>query len=986
MSLEVLFNKTENLHENVQFDRVAKHLISFFKAQEWDGLLIGNPFNEDYPRFRADAILLYTNGLIIIDFKDYKGEIIMPVNDDEFRTKPWFINTSDGNCIKIEAGNNHTNPYKQLDRYRGVLKGVVQDDGLLRYVLDTKKICALNVFSGPITQNRETSRTVPYYQLKSELDLHTFLNQYASPNKFEIPVADKFKLLFPAKEWSGDLRIEADDYYAKPKTQHQVIDKNIVPALQEFYANDESGILLLESMSQKLRDKWMVMVNSYALENGTPETDIWCHSSRIARKVNLRTHFDVVSLYSVIYGGKYYNVKKEDETLEADPEKGQEESELEQEIIGLKSDTDIDDNATIIIPEAHLVSRSLHQTDLMKFGTGRLLEDLIQFLRLKQTNRKIIFIGDPYMLSYGRVEDCALNVDALNELYPEGNIFNYRHTPEKQVTDVELLKTRKALGNAIDQNYFNNLSYQFDASLHFAKHDDGLNCINSWFSQPLEDEPKQAVLFFSKKDARTTNLYIKKNIIKSGKALAVNDLLLLNNNINIPDNTGLGVPTKAVNGTYLLVKEVKEQIPETITKRNNELVADLIFRRLRVQLLGNTASTDAEIIVLENYLDKIEELSQKELVAFKIFINKRLSEAKKRYPFEDSQEYKNLHYDKDFNEALRKIRTWKKQDEGGEKVLKKDLKKYEVKRNKIERAYKKLYSNNLLMTLRKNDAFINAALVNYGWAITVHKSVGSNFENVLFKATQQEGSGISNASYFRWFYSGLTAASSQLHILNPVTITPFDNCTFIDEATVNENLEFIELYPNLSFEHEDVPTFIEKLVFEELNHNSLLAVKYLLNELEGYTLMSIQKITAYLIKVTLCSSNNQESILAINNKGNQEVSSIRVERSTENNSENINKAIRRLFKRAKEINYPKDFRREIYKNWEYKLQNQKCNLFLQQSHQNEDRFTVTRDNHIVNFNLRYTVGERNYGFFSSLTIKEKSSDEIVDIIKSLIKK
>ena len=102
MGLEVLFNKTENLHENVQFNRIVKRLIPFFEEQGWDGLLIGNPSNDDYPRFRADAILLYTNGIIIIDFKDYSGEILMPLNDEDFGKKSWFINVEDGNKIIIE--------------------------------------------------------------------------------------------------------------------------------------------------------------------------------------------------------------------------------------------------------------------------------------------------------------------------------------------------------------------------------------------------------------------------------------------------------------------------------------------------------------------------------------------------------------------------------------------------------------------------------------------------------------------------------------------------------------------------------------------------------------------------------------------------------------------------------------------------------------------------------------------------------------------
>lgn len=982
MGLKVLFNKTDNLHENVQFDRVALHLVPFFEKLGWEGLLIGNPFNEDYPRFRADAILLYTNGLIIIDFKDYQGEIVMPSNDEDFRIKPWFNNTTDGNRIKIEAGNRHANPFMQLNSYRGVMKGIIGDDSLMRYVVESNRICTLNIFSGPITKNRETSKKVPYYQLKSELELHSFLNQYASPNKYEQPIADKFKTLFPAQEWKGDLKIDPINYYNKPKVDHRKIDKNIQPALEEFYDSNESGILVLETMDQKLRDEWMMMVNTFALENGSPETDIWCHSSRIARKIYLRTSFDAASLYTVIYGGRHNAIKKEDENLEED--QTLEESELEQEVIGFKSDNDIDENATIIIPEAHLISRSLHQTDLMKFGTGRLLEDLIQFLRLDNTNRKVIFIGDPYMLSYGKVDDCALNMDTLNDVFPDGNIISYRNTPEQQENDTELLKTRKTLGSSIDQKYFNRLTYRYDSSLQFSERDDGLNCIKNWFSFPLQKEPKQAVLFFSKKDARTTNLYIKKNILKTGKELAKGDLLILNNNISIPDDTGLGVPTKAVNGSYFLVREVNEQIPEIITNRKNELVAKLFFRRLKVSLLGSVMSADAEIIILENYLDGIEELSQQELVAFKIFINRKLAEAKKKFPFEKSQEYQNLDCDKAFKEAIAQVKKWHELDKKGEKVYKKDLNKYEVARNKIERYYKRDYSNNLLITLRKKDPFVNAALVNYGWAITVHKSVGSNFESVLFKATQQENGGIANESYFRWLYSGLTSATAKVYILNPQTISPFDNCTVIDEVAIDKDLEFAEVNPNLTFEQEEIPDSIRAFNFEELNYNSVVVIKYLLEELTGYSVENIKKSSNYLIKAMLSSTTKEESIIAISNKGNQEVSSIRVERSAEQDYQHIKNAINNLFIKAKESLLPKDFRKQIYLDWENRLQAKDCKLYLQESHQNEDRFTVTRGDEIVNFNLRYTTGEKNHGFFSGLIIKDKSSENLVEIIKSLV--
>ncbi|MDR9779022.1 hypothetical protein RJJ65_41465, partial [Rhizobium hidalgonense] len=87
--LEILNNRTEHTHENEQFRRVAEIIEISFKKYGYNGILIGNPFNETYYRFRADAILYYNNGLILIDFKDYKGIINLPENSNEFSSNKW---------------------------------------------------------------------------------------------------------------------------------------------------------------------------------------------------------------------------------------------------------------------------------------------------------------------------------------------------------------------------------------------------------------------------------------------------------------------------------------------------------------------------------------------------------------------------------------------------------------------------------------------------------------------------------------------------------------------------------------------------------------------------------------------------------------------------------------------------------------------------------------------------------------------------------
>ena len=77
--------------------------------------------------------------------------------------------------------------------------------------------------------------------------------------------------------------------------------------------------------------------------------------------------------------------------------------------------------------EAHLVSRSLSQTDLLRFGTGRLLEDFITYAD-PSSKRKVVFIGDPYMLSFGSPDDSAINIANLKGICGERIIHYYAAT------------------------------------------------------------------------------------------------------------------------------------------------------------------------------------------------------------------------------------------------------------------------------------------------------------------------------------------------------------------------------------------------------------------------------------------------------------------------------------------------------------------------------------------------------------------------------
>ena len=82
MKLEILINRAEHPHENEQFYRVARIIEKALEHFSLDGLLISNPTHTSYSSFRPDALLYYSDKIILIDFKDYSGVLDIPIQHD----------------------------------------------------------------------------------------------------------------------------------------------------------------------------------------------------------------------------------------------------------------------------------------------------------------------------------------------------------------------------------------------------------------------------------------------------------------------------------------------------------------------------------------------------------------------------------------------------------------------------------------------------------------------------------------------------------------------------------------------------------------------------------------------------------------------------------------------------------------------------------------------------------------------------------------
>jgi hypothetical protein len=538
------------------------------------------------------------------------------------------------------------------------------------------------------------------------------------------------------------------------------------------------------------------------------------------------------------------------------------------------------------------------------------------------------------------------------------------------------------------------LNYSFDESSLIDLQDDRQRIQNlySWFSKPFNNEPDNAVLFYSKKDCLKTNNWIKKQCLKNGENLGIGDLLIINNNVTIPNDSGFQFPRRIVNGMFLTVLAIKEsqQIPINIRQSQNPIV--LSFTKITVKCLSLIGSPETDIWILDNYFNSEDDLTKEEQIAFRVFINSKIYDEKRKQKFEDSQEYKLLLQDNQYKvlsneekEALSKlVKNYNLPKEKKEKV--------ETSRNSrnLLSGYHKKYSKKLFFIIKDSDPFVNAVFVKYGWAITVHKAIGSNYNEIIIKGHRKENDGITNDSYFRWLYSGISVGKI-VNITSPQKINPLMDCVFEDSIKSKQFLIFENYEVEIKY-REKVQSLENKNVIGAICEISKLL------EQNGYLLESSKKYSEYSTKAlySIPQSENKQLILNIDNKGSKDnfvVSNIRIEKLNGANEFIIKSCIEDCLKQKQGLisitdekpESPNDFRKKIYSEWFENCENQNITLKMIQSHNNQDIFSAISEKNNVTFRVWYGTSEKSHtkGFLSKIEVLENSSDLLLTIIKRI---
>lgn len=735
--LEIRKGTATKNYENTFFREFADNLKKMFDKYSLDGLLIANSECEAEKRLQIDALLVTEKAVLIIDFKNFGGKITLPKNaKSEFDFGKWT--NESGEQIK---GGSSINPFIQLktqkERFikvveKHILTKLSQSDSFnafhtVRAVCFQKPIELI----GKIPSNEELNFLIfdKNTYLETIRDIIDISDKEVSLSKNSF---DFFKEVFRADLFDTSEKYDqANDftsYHTELNFDNLYPDqKSALNEIENFIKSDDEKIFILQGTSLSGKTHLIPFIQEVAFNNQVTEVKLFASSSRIANNLLKSSNLEFESIYSYIYGGNSTSINEKENEEEN-------ENSLNLEIVPLLKSDDTEE-AIFIVDEAHLISDNYHQSVDLRFGSGKLLNDFLEFTDLKNTKRKVIFIGDSFQLSLGKKEEASLNPEYLSEEYGfKNNAFQLIDKENKSIIVSEALKAV----NCIRQQSFNNLAFNFSENIRtLAKEDLKFEIENSL-------NTNSHILCYSNSDAQKVNYWIKNSILKNGNELTNEDLIIFGNNIRVEDeNDPFAEPKKIFNGQFGTILSVSDLI-----KKDVKLLTPLYFRQTKIQL--KETNHILSFLSFENFrLSDKGELSKEEIISFNILLNQL---------------------------AEKEIPNFKSGKFHADEELKALLEKYDPETRKgISKLQKALQKHLRSVPSSEYYKFKNSAQIRFGWALTVHKSMSYKWNEIYFNV--ETGGGKTNETYFKWIYTGLIRATQKVSLINYEPISPFFKLT-----------------------------------------------------------------------------------------------------------------------------------------------------------------------------------------------------------------
>jgi len=570
-------------HENRIFDDLFRELKRVFGPEEVEVALLGNFYCSGA---EIDAAILMRDSITVVDFKNYGGRISFSENG------PWMAD-------KVEVrGGNKRNPYLQIRDNKFCLLNKLKTLGLPSgRSPELGHISGMVLFHQPIEfEDRQLPNNVKPWLHVVDFEQATERLSQITSTKIDLTAED---IQFIAQ--SFDLN-SYQPVGVKPATPAPIVEGTNAVSLPECllsasrdvgtFLESDSPVLVIGGMigtgKSLLMEKIIEQTTSKALN-----CLVLAPNSRMANTYTVEAD----SIYSHIFKT---NSKSEDGRL----------------VHEVDSNGDADD-MVYLVGDGHLVSDSKFETDSLRFGTGHLLSDLINFVATDKTARKIVFIGDPFQITRGKVDETAFSSSRMNAILGvEIKRMDLDHLRPGVESD-PFVANCLPLAQSMNNGSFNRLEIQLEDPACLKVPDDQESKRKLITSLFLEHSGCKFIAF-SHRTVNATNAWVRKAIYhRTSEALSSGDIVHIHNGFFAKTGDDSSPPVLVPHDSFAEVISVHEKESITQELRGRDAPIEIHFLNVKVRL---ASSQVVSFLALRDFLyAEKPELDPDTLLALRVF-------------------------------------------------------------------------------------------------------------------------------------------------------------------------------------------------------------------------------------------------------------------------------------------------------------------------------------------------------------------------------
>lgn len=496
--------------------------------------------------------------------------------------------------------------------------------------------------------------------------------------------------------------------------------------IKDFLVREEEGIFLLKGYAGTGKT---FLINSIAeyLGKNKVEFNLMAPTGRAARVLSKSTGRPAHTIHKSIYNLNDIREVHDKETNESNV------------FYFFNLRVNIEEAVkVIIVDEASMIGDNYSFQEVLRYGSGRLLKDLIDFTRINgNENVKLIFVGDNAQLPPVKESfSPALAENYLQENYCR-NVEEYTLEEVLRHSEGSILDAATSIRKSLSKKIFNKLEFDYSKDdINKAEIDDIKKVYKN--TNPANLDYNSVILAYTNKQVSDYNEIIRTELGFDVKGLNINERLIVVKNSYFSD-------INLYNGDFVILNsfsEANEKVKVPIKmKGENDRHIELVFRDVELNVKNNKGNyRKLKCKIFENLLFSANrDLTIDEHKALYIYFCIRNPELKKS--------------SKEFKEKLAK------------------------------------------------DPYFNSVRVKFGYAVTVHKSQGGEWNNVYTDMFYTNGR--SSADYFRWVYTAITRAKKNLYIYNDPVLNQFSKMK-ISNSNEESGILMAEDLKAVEFQNDEI--------------------------------------------------------------------------------------------------------------------------------------------------------------------------------------